>query len=61
MALKEAKTTQIETLKIETNKLGKILADYKCDSCGYLHAVSFIKNKPLIQCYRCRKRFTEST
>lgn len=43
-------------MQAEVNKLGKTLADYKCKTCGYLHANLFIENKPLRRCYRCHKK-----
>jgi len=40
--------------KLETNKLGLIISDYKC-SCGFLHARSFVENKPIVRCRGCYK------
>jgi len=42
---------------MDKNKIGLTVNDYKCKRCGYLNAVSFVKNMKPKQCFRCRKLF----
>jgi Zn-finger nucleic acid-binding protein len=42
------------------NKLDKTLKDYTCKACGYVHANWFVQNQVMKQCYRCRRKWTNS-